>query len=203
MRLRARRTSRRIVRRKSLRIIRVHTEGRVTEREYLRHIRDESVKLKFGDFGKSPMALVEQAKCELRMERRKRAVNRRFDEVWCVFDHDGREATDRVIREAVRVGVKTAVSNPCFELWIILHMQDQTGYTLTRTAQKLAQKLGLMKGKNLVHTAADQLRTMYGDAKRRARALDTMHQRNGSSAGSNPSSSVWRIADRMRVDWHD
>lgn len=50
------------------------------------------------------MALAEQAERELRQERRKPAVNRRFVDVWCVFDHDGREPIESVIREAVRVG---------------------------------------------------------------------------------------------------
>ncbi|MCE5297153.1 MAG: RloB family protein [Euryarchaeota archaeon] len=45
------------------------------------------------------------------------------DEVWCVFDTDNN--TDEMIEEATRIAgpVNIAISNPCFELWFILHFE--------------------------------------------------------------------------------
>ena len=37
----------------------------------------------------------------------------------------------------------------------------------------------------------------YPEAKRRAEGLDAMHTRDGRAAGSNPSSHVWQLVDRL------
>lgn len=56
------------------------------------------------------------------------------DEFWCVFDHDDRHDFNQAWRRCQdAAGVKTATSNPCFELWLILHIEffdrpdDQNG----------------------------------------------------------------------------
>ncbi|HQN76247.1 MAG TPA: RloB family protein [Methanomassiliicoccales archaeon] len=46
------------------------------------------------------------------------------DSVWCVFDVD--ECSDDEMRKAVELAdgrLKLAVSNPCFELWFLLHFR--------------------------------------------------------------------------------
>jgi hypothetical protein len=51
-----------------------------------------------------------------------------IDEFWCVFDVEWpinhpnlHDALDRARRNDIQL----AISNPCFELWLILEMQDQ------------------------------------------------------------------------------
>ncbi|MDR0284606.1 MAG: RloB family protein [Propionibacteriaceae bacterium] len=49
----------------------------------------------------------------------------RYDEVWAVFDWDGR--TDEVLeakRIAAKSGVQCALSNPSFEVWLLWHWRD-------------------------------------------------------------------------------
>ncbi|MBA4768306.1 MAG: RloB domain-containing protein [Porphyrobacter sp.] len=45
------------------------------------------------------------------------------DKVWIVFDEDTHPYVQQTINEARRQEVGVAYSNPCFELWIILHLQ--------------------------------------------------------------------------------
>jgi hypothetical protein len=47
-----------------------------------------------------------------------------INEVWGLFDHDGRSNIDQVCARAKRLGVKVALSHPAFELWLLLHFQD-------------------------------------------------------------------------------
>ncbi len=50
------------------------------------------------------------------------------DVIWCVFDRD--DNTDEMLRRAGQLAEKEgyllAYSNPAFELWYLLHFQDQT-----------------------------------------------------------------------------
>lgn len=144
------------------------------------------------------MQLVERAKRDLSADRHVRAVNRSFDEVWCIFDRDDHHRFGEAIQAAATADIPTAVSNPCFELWLILHVTDQTAHISTSMAQALAEQLNLVDGKNLATANLDTLRSSCLEAKHRALELDKMHERNGSPPRSNPSSGVWRIVDRLR-----
>lgn len=46
------------------------------------------------------------------------------DQVWALFDHDGRTNIDRVCRQGQPDRVNLALSHPAFELWLLLHFQD-------------------------------------------------------------------------------
>lgn len=197
MRNRPQRTRRRVGQRQRSTVIRVLTEGEVTEREYLSLICRDSVKLQFGKSRSTPIQLVEQAKRDRSADQGSRTVNRSFDEIWCIFDRDDHHRFDEATRAAATAGIPVAVSNPCFELWLILHVREQTAHISTSIAQTLAEQLNLVDGKNLATVNLDMLRSSYPEARRRALELDKMHKGNGSPQGSNPSSGVWRIADRL------
>lgn len=197
MRNRPQRTRRQVGQRDRSTVIRVHAEGEVTERQYLNLVRRDSVKLIFGKSKGTPIQLVEEAKRDQSADRSRRIVNRSFDEVWCIFDRDDHHRFDEAIRVAENAGIRTAVSNPCFELWLLLHVKEQTAHTSASTAQTLAKQLNLIDGKNLANAGLGTLTSSYDKAKRRALELDKMHQRNGSPQGSNPSSGVWKIVDRL------
>ncbi len=46
------------------------------------------------------------------------------DEVWAVFDRDDHPRFDEAVRDCEKQNVRVGRSNPCFELWLILHEQD-------------------------------------------------------------------------------
>lgn len=57
-----------------------------------------------------------------------------YDRIYCVFDRDGHESFDRA-RQRIRalagrlrnsLPISEAVSIPCFELWVLLHLEQTT-----------------------------------------------------------------------------
>ena len=115
-----------------------------------------------------------------------------------MFDVDEHPEIKQSVNRARQKGVKVAVSNPCFELWLVLHNQDQTAYIHRNKVQKLAEELGLIKGKRIDESSSDHLMEKYEDARRRAKELDRWHEGNGSPPRSNPSTGVWRLVDSIR-----
>lgn len=80
----------------------------------------------------SPRLLVERAAAKKR-EAQRDAKSRRdeflaYDEVWCVFDVDEHPHLHDARQQARDNGIDLAVSNPCFELWALLHFQDHTAH---------------------------------------------------------------------------
>ena len=56
-----------------------------------------------------------------------KARRSRFDRVWCVFDTEG-EAEHPAVKSTVdkckKKGFKVALSNPCFNVWILAHLNQ-------------------------------------------------------------------------------
>ena len=175
-------------------VVRVLAEGKVTEPQYLRAVAGHEVQIAFGATGFTPMALVEQARLETKANRRADD----FDEIWCVFDYDEHPDIARAIHEARQSGIDTAMSNPCFELWLVLHVEEQRRHIHRHAAQRRCRDLRLTDGKKITASGLSQLRDGYDAAKRRAESLERMHEQTGSPKGSNPSSGVWRLVDRLR-----
>lgn len=131
-------------------------------------------------------------KQELRDERRNRG--RRHDEIWCVFDRDEHERFDAAIALAAEKGINVAVSNPCLELWFVIHFQDQTSYLDRHDAQQIAKGL-LGCDTVLTSSALDALVERHAAAADRAQRLDRKHQGDGTGPYANPSSGIWRLIE--------
>ena len=108
-----------------------------------------------------------------------------------------RTRSTQAISEARQSGINVAVSNPCFELWLVLHCENRARPVHRGDIQRDARKLNLIVGKSVPAGAWGTLEDNYQDAKRRAKGLDQMH-RDVSPPGSNPSTNVWRLVDRLR-----
>lgn len=185
------------------RIIRVLTEGTVTEPSYLAQLqrRNRDIHLRVQGLGMGPLSLVQQARDEKRANDRstRRRGSRDFDEIWCVFDVDEHHNLSQAINEAHQSGIGVVVSNPCFELWLVLHNQDQTAHIDRHEVQRLARDLGVVNHRKGLETAQiDALMDRYADARRRAQLLEQRHVNNGSNPNENPSSTVWRLTDKLR-----
>lgn len=182
------------------RIIRILTEGAVTEPAYLVQWarRSQHIHIDFGESGMAPLSLVQRAR-EHQQANRKRPGKRGsdFDEIWCVFDVDQHPHLAQALNEARQGGIHVALSNPCFELWLILHYEDQTAHLERRDAQRRASALGVIDGKRLLPATVDDLLGRYSDAKQRAQDLDARHLGNGADRGANPSSNVWELIDLL------
>ena len=181
------------------RVIKVHSEGRVTEPAYLLKMAKtyRIAHVNIGSVGKDPLSLVNDARQDARMLTRRRKQSE-IDEVWVIFDTDEHPNIPRACAEARDAGIGVAVSNPCFELWLILHCHDQTAPLGRREAQRQARDLKLIDGKDIHPDAHETLKQGYSAAKTRARSLDRRHEASGSGPRANPSSNVWKLADRLR-----
>ncbi|MGW6281706.1 RloB family protein [Kribbella sp. NPDC055071] len=108
-----------------------------------------------------------------------------FDEVWCVFDVDDFDI-EPATREARRAGLELAVSDPCFELWLLLHHEDcrafQNGYKdVVRSLQK--------------HVGGyDKTKLAFADYAGGVTAATVRAEKLGESG--NPSTGMWRLATR-------
>ena len=147
----------------------------------------DSVRIEFGKTGGAPGTLVGNACRDIDKNRHaQRRGDPLYDEIWCVFDRDTHPNFNQAISRALQKGVETAVSNPCFELWPVLHRQDQTAHIGRHEVQRLARELGLIEGKVIRAEVFDDLMDAHEDAKKRAKQLDRMHEGNGSPPRSNP-----------------
>lgn len=180
----------------------VFTEGERTEDGYLVHWRREfreRVLVNVDPFHGGPLQLVDRAAATKRREahEQKRGRGRAHDEYWCVFDVDRHPNINQAIDKALANSIHVVVSNPCIELWFILHFQSQTAYITRSRAQELSRKL-LKCEKTLAPAALRDLTREHETARTRAKALDLKHALDGSPPRSNPSSNMWQLIDQIR-----
>lgn len=101
--------------------------GAKTEKRYLegmrRHFRDAPVSIEVRCEVGAPSQIVDYAR------KRWQRDPDGFDEVWCVFDVDDfHEDVHQAVAQAARAKIRLAISNPCFEFWLILHFVDHTAW---------------------------------------------------------------------------
>jgi hypothetical protein len=178
-------------------------EGEVTEPEYFRgfgqRTRNSSVEIQIADQHGDPLTLVEHAerhKHEAEEQaRRERDSFLRFDEIWCVFDvdehHKPRLNDARQLARAK--GIDLAVSNPCFELWLLLHFRDHPGAWHRHDVQDMLKVFLPSYDK---HLDFDELADGVAYATRRAGRLDQDAESEGES-GRNPTTGVYRLTDSI------
>jgi hypothetical protein len=109
-----------------------------------------------------------------------------FDEYWCVVDVDEFDIAE-AIAAAESTGISLAVSNPCFEVWLILHFADCTAGIASpkAAAEKLRRHLpGYSKG--------------VLDFALLAERVDKAVERAKSLGAGNPSSDMWRLVEVVR-----
>jgi len=175
----------------------VFCEGKATEPDYvnelkrLPHIRQNTALLVdvSPDHG-TPMTLVAKAIDRLQ--------DREVDECWCLFDVEWPQNHPK-LKEALTLaaahGVSVAVSNPCFELWLILHFRDHHSFDDTATVERTSRQLDGRSGKRI---DASQYMTRRGVAADRARKLDARHASVRTTfPNDNPSSGMYRFLDAI------
>lgn len=125
-----------------------------------------------------------------------------YDEVWLVFDvdvHSGGGRMQQVIEtaeDARRRGWGVAVSNPCFELWLLLHVSDAVDAVTDRGASVVAllkDALGTYSKKTVPAPCLDS--EAIERAIRSARALDV---EPSAPCPPLPSTRVYALVERMR-----
>lgn len=193
---------RRPPRREPKRRILVICEGTVTEAGYLKEIRslfrNLLVEIEIDDEGGVPKTLVERAAVRKKAAEREAKGQRdeflRYDMVWCVFDVDEHPHLLDARQQARDNGIDLAVSNPCFELWALLHFQDQTAYLERAEARRRLKEHVPGYDKALPFK---RLHPMYSEAVKRARNLDRRRE-EAQDSGGNPSTGVYKLTELIR-----
>jgi hypothetical protein len=178
----------------------VFCEGERTEPEYLnalklqpaiREIAAVEIRVAQASSGAVPLTLVRWA-----IEARGRALseNDEIDEFWCVFDVEW-PINHPNLAEAIALAkaneISLAVSNPCFEVWLILHLKEHGAWLDNDQARKLRRQLDNSTDKGL-----DPARYMpyVGKASDRAAKLEERHLQDGTLfPNDNPSSGFHRL----------
>jgi hypothetical protein len=175
-------------------------EGQVTEPEYFsgwrRFLRNRLIQIEISTERGDPLRLVQNAVSAKvaaeRLAKRERDENLLYDEVWCVLDVDNHERLTKARELANKQGIYLAVSEPCFELWGLLHYQEQRAYIECSAVSDALKH-------HLPHYAKqldfDAIRSDYPTARQRAIALDEQHARSGGTP--NPSTNVWQLVDGL------
>ena len=117
-----------------------------------------------------------------------------YDEVWCVFDIDDHPQIDDAKQQARDNGVRLAVSNPCFELWVLLHFQEQRAH-ISRAKLRAACRKHLPGYEKDIPT--EKLSPHYDEAVIRARNLDAWQREQG-RPDANPSTGVYHLTQAIR-----
>ena len=176
--------------REALRQYLIVCEGEVTEKHYfndLKILKQIPIEIEF-IAGATPKTLVERA------VRKKRALGRGEEkEIWVVFDVDTHPFLAEARQQAKDNLIRVAISNPCFELWALLHFQDQSAYIKCAEVRDLCKKHMNRYDKEL---PCSQLLPLYEEALRRAQALQKAHEANG-TVGANPSTGVFDLVRSM------
>ena len=183
----------------------VLAEGSKTEPQYLALIQPRCkvalVELVLVDErATDPRSLVRRA-CEIKSEadrerRRTKDPNAALEEVWCVFDVDEHFFLSEARQQARDNDIQLAISNPSFEIWLLLHFQNQTAY-VERGDAKYRLSLHL-PGYDKTLSSLDPLEDRFEEARARAQALARKHEGDGTEfPHDNPSSEVWRLIESI------
>ena len=183
-------------------LILVVCEGRKTEPQYIqafcRAFANNLVRVHVADGVGVPKTIVERAVARKRdaMEEadRKGDSYLAYDSVWCVFDVDDHPRIPDAVQQARDNDINLAVSNPCFELWLLLHFKDQSAHLGRRAA--IGNLREHWKGYEK-HIDFPLLAPSYPLAVERARALDE-RRRSAGDPGGNPSTGVYRLTEEIR-----
>lgn len=202
---RERRPARNTASREPKRRLLVVCEGKVTEPTYLRGlerlIRNAKLVIDIPPEpqGSDPRTLVEWAQ-DLSQKATELACRENdpflaYDEVWCVFDVDEHppHRMNDVRQLATAHGVKLAVSNPCFELWLLLHFRESPG---SRHRHELQRMLGGFIAGYDKRFPFEMVAPGVDDAMRRAQRLDRTAKNEG-EPGRNPTTGVYLLADSI------
>jgi hypothetical protein len=177
-------------------------EGAVTEKEYFEQFakfhRNSLVEVVVEGGRGVPFSVVQAAK-KLRDDARNEAIRMADDylsyqSVWCVFDVDEHPNPSGAKKMAAENGLNVAVSNPCFEIWLLLHLRDSPGELHRHKAQKMLKEHlpGYDKNVNFEH-----YRGGYDEAVRRAKSLDRLAENLG-EPGRNPTTAVYILTEEIR-----
>jgi len=173
------------------------SEGEKTELKYFKNYRKRGCGLEIKTPNTSrtdPLGLVKYAERQIRKYELEPEGD---DEVWCVFDVDeNEEKIHDAVEKASESGIDIALSNPCFEIWFLLHFKFRdTRLTCDDAIEELKEYIpNYSKNQDIFFDIID----MREDAISHAKKLNEVHRERDNelySPDSNPSSQVFKLVE--------
>ena len=188
----------------------IFCEGKNTEPSYFRALRDaySSVSPTLKILGGIGVPFTVASKAVAKAKEQRALTNARrgdgqtanIDEVWAVFDRNEHPRYEEAVNLCQAHGVFVARSNPCFELWLILHEQDYDRPNSRKGVQSDLQRIRpeyrMRKGKT---PDCKDLVTRVVVAEERAQRQLRNRELDGLPFG-NPSTTVGLLTRQIRGD---
>ncbi len=176
-------------------------QGAVTEIQYIRGYeksrRRSKLELEIPKEHGVPKTLVDFAKNrKIDAERRARQEGDtylEYDAVWCVFDVDDHPNVSDAKQLAHANDIKLAISNPCFELWLLLHFRECPGAQHRQKIQTMLKKCVPAYDKSVDF---ESYRANCRTAIDRARSLDRLAEQIN-EPGRNPTTTVYKLLQEI------
>ena len=130
--------------------------------------------------------------------RRKKDSYEERDQVWAIFDRDEHPRFKEAVMKCEEQNVGVGRSNPCFELWLILHEQDydraEDRHAMQKALAKLRQEYDPDGSKT--PDCDDLVKRVEAAEQRGERGLQ--NRESGGDSCGNPSTTVGRLTRAIR-----
>ncbi|ACZ31882.1 hypothetical protein Xcel_2869 [Xylanimonas cellulosilytica DSM 15894] len=169
--------------------------GKRTEDDYFRWVNQQirGVNVRVVSKGRDPRGLLEEA---TRLRDEERATARRaddasnvYDAVWVVTDVDDFARDLAQLRGRRLDGIALAISNPCFEVWLVAHV-DPNPKAAGAAVRGQARELGLVSGNDGKAPLLEQIAGRFAHAERTALRLRAQHAGVSEFPADAPSTNV-------------
>jgi len=137
----------------------------------------------------------------------KEAENFEYDEVWVVFDMDQHKNISEAINYAFTNKIKIAFSNPCFEIWYLLHFRYSLAF-IDRNETEKELKNKYLAGYDKSFSYYKQTLKYQGEAIKNAKLLEKHHIDNNNKPVykgkenilfDNPSTTVYKLVEMLNM----
>lgn len=182
----------------------IYAEGEKTERDYFeemrRAFRSAVVNIEIIEAAGVPLTIARKATQAARSARRRNRGQSyaRQDEFWAVFDRDNHLDVPNAISSCKAANVRVAFSDPCFELWLILHFQDfdrpDDHHGVQRHLEDICDDYDRTKRKT---TDCSRLMKLVVEAEERAER-QLRRRRDEGDPPSRPFTTVYELTRRIR-----
>ena len=182
----------------------IYSEGEKTERDYFnemkRAFRSAVVDVDIVDGVGVPLTIAKKAiqAAQLAQHRDRGQSYARQDEFWAVFDRDEHPNVAEAISRCKNAKIGVAFSDPCFELWLVLHFQDFDApvhrHDVQRCLEALCDDYDRAKCKT---TDCAKLMQFVPDAELRAEK-QLLRRKEEGDPFSGPFTTVYELTRRIR-----
>lgn len=142
------------------------SNGMVTETEYFNHLiseMDVRGSVRYRHIDGDPLKVVKQLSRELESDKKavKTGEIEELSSAWIVVDSDEFRNLAAAEREAKAKGIRLAITNPCFEVWLIDHISPcpETSAS-TLQCEKRARDLGVLKSTDPKRSSASKFKSV-------------------------------------------